>query len=48
MSETADFSTLVRQMTQGAGEFTLELVRYEQLPGQLEAAVIAAAKARNG
>ena len=48
LSETADFSTLVRQMTQGAGEFTLELVRYEQLPGQLEAAVIAAAKARNG
>lgn len=48
LSETADFSTLVRQMTQGAGEFTLELARYEQLPSQLEAAVIAAAKERNG
>ena len=46
MSEMQDFTTVVRQMTQGSGSFTLEFARYEQLPSQLEAAVIAAAKAR--
>ncbi|MBQ4051171.1 MAG: elongation factor G [Oscillospiraceae bacterium] len=46
MSEMQDFTTVVRQMTQGSGSFSLEFARYEQLPNQLEAAVIAAAKAR--
>lgn len=45
MSETSDFSTLVRSMTQGRGHFTLEFARYEQLPQMLEAKVIEDAKA---
>ena len=45
VSEMQDFTTVVRQMTQGSGSFSLEFARYEQLPTQLEAAVIAAAKA---
>lgn len=45
MSETSDFSTLIRSMTQGRGYFTLEFARYEQLPQMLEAKVIAEAKA---
>ncbi|MDR1754338.1 MAG: elongation factor G [Eubacterium sp.] len=40
-SETTDFSTVVRQSTRGMGSFTMEFARYEQLPGQLEADVIA-------
>ncbi len=44
MSEMHDFAVLVRQMTQGAGAFTFEFERYEALPGQLEADVIAKAK----
>lgn len=44
MSEMADFTTVVRQMTQGSGSFTLTFERYEQLPGQLEAKVIEEAK----
>ncbi len=44
MSEMHDFAVLVRQMTQGAGMFTFEFERYEPLPGQLEADVIAKAK----
>ena len=44
MSEMQTYATTVRQMTQGAGSFTLEFVRYEQLPAQLEAAVIANSK----
>lgn len=40
MSEMHDFATLVRQMTQGAGSFTFEFERYEQLPNQLVAGVI--------
>lgn len=47
MSETSDFSTLIRSMTQGRGSFSLEFVRYEQLPQMLEAKVIAEAKALN-
>ena len=47
MSEMQDFTTLVRQMTQGSGSFTLEFARYEQLPSQLEAGVIAASKAKD-
>ncbi len=45
MSETSDFATLVRQMTRGAGSFTMEFARYEMLPSQLEAGVIQKAKA---
>ena len=44
MSEMQDFATLVRQMTQGSGSFTLEFLRYDPLPGNLEAAVIANSK----
>lgn len=44
MSEMQTYATTVRQMTQGAGSFSLEFVRYEQLPAQLEAAVIANSK----
>lgn len=35
-----DFATVVRQMTQGAGSFTMEFARYEQLPEQLQEEVI--------
>ena len=41
MSEMQDFALLLRQMTQGRGEFTFEKVRYEQLPPQLVGDVIA-------
>lgn len=44
MSEMSDFTTLVRQMAQGSGSFSLAFERYEQLPGQLEAKVIEEAK----
>ncbi len=43
MREMADFATTLRQMTQGEGEFTLKPVRYEQLPSNLTAEVIAEA-----
>lgn len=41
MREMSDFSLLLRQMTQGRGEFTLEPVRYEPLPSNLMTEVIA-------
>lgn len=47
MSETGDFSTLIRSMTQGRGYFELVFARYEQLPQVLEQKVIADAKAMN-
>lgn len=43
-SEMQDFTTLVRQMTQGSGWFEFDFVRYEQLPSHLEAQVIEKAK----
>lgn len=43
MSEMHDFAMTVRQMTQGRGYFTFELVRYEPLPANLIADVIAKA-----
>ena len=46
MSEMQDFATLVRQMTQGSGSFTLDFERYEPLPSNLEADVIANSKAK--
>ena len=48
ISEMFDFTTSLRSMTQGRGSFALKFERYEQLPSQLEAAVIAEAKALNG
>ena len=45
MSEMFDFTTVLRSMTQGRGSFSLTFARYEQLPNQLEAAVIEEAKA---
>ena len=44
ISEMHDFTTLVRQMTQGSGWFTFVFERYEQLPSNLEASVIENAK----
>ncbi len=44
MSEMSDFTTVLRSMTQGRGSFSLAFTRYEQLPSQLEAAVIEDAK----
>lgn len=44
VSEMQDFTTLVRQMTQGSGWFSFEFERYEQLPSNLEAQVIENAK----
>lgn len=44
MSEMHDFATALRSMTQGRGWFTLEFVRYEQLPQMLEGEVILKAK----
>ena len=41
MSEMGDFTTVLRSVTQGRGSFTLEFARYELLPKQLEAKVIA-------
>lgn len=44
MSEMHDFTTYMRQLTQGRGYFDFEFVRYEPLPGNLEAKVIEEAK----
>ena len=41
MREMSDFALLLRQMTQGRGEFTFEPVRYEPLPPNLMSDVIA-------
>ncbi len=40
-SEMHDFAMTVRQMTRGMGEFSMERLRYEQLPPMLAADVIA-------
>lgn len=45
MAEMQDFALLLRQMAQGAGSFTFEFARYEQLPEQLHVDVISKAKA---
>lgn len=44
MSEMSDFTTYIRSLTAGRGNFTLEFARYEQLPTHLEARVIEEAK----
>ena len=45
MAEMQDFTTFLRQLTQGRGYFTFEFVRYETLPQILENKVIEQAKA---
>ncbi|MEE0802054.1 MAG: elongation factor G [Gemmiger sp.] len=45
MSEMQDFTTFLRQLTQGRGWFTFDFVRYETLPQMLESKVIEQAKA---
>lgn len=40
-AETGDFATYIRQVTRGMGFFTMAFSRYEQLPANLEAEVIA-------
>ncbi len=47
MAEMQDFTTFMRQLTQGRGWFTLEFTRYEPLPQMLEAKVIEEAKKLN-
>lgn len=43
-AEMQDFTTFMRQLTQGRGWFTLEFARYEALPAMLEGKVIEEAK----
>lgn len=45
MAEMHDFSTFVRQNTQGRGKFTFEFIRYEEAPAPVAQKVIEAAKA---
>ena len=45
MAEMQDFTTFLRQLTQGRGWYTFDFVRYEVLPQMLEAKVIDQAKA---
>ncbi len=40
MAEMTDFTTFMRQLTQGRGWFTFAFTRYEPLPGMLEGKVI--------
>lgn len=47
LAEMNDFTLTLRQITQGQGSFTLELSRYDQLPSNLVAAVIAKNSANN-
>ena len=44
MAEMQDFTTFLRQLTQGRGWYTFDFVRYETLPQMLEAKVIDQAK----
>ena len=48
MAEMQDFTTFMRQLTQGRGHFTLEFARYEPLPSNLEGKVIEEAKKLRG
>ncbi|HIZ62159.1 MAG TPA: elongation factor G [Candidatus Gemmiger avistercoris] len=45
MAEMQDFTTFLRQLTQGRGWYTFDFVRYETLPSNLEGKVIEQAKA---
>ena len=40
-AEMSDFTMILRQMTQGRGSFSMKRERYDQLPGNLVASVIA-------
>ena len=44
MAEMTDFSTAMRSITQGTATFTLEIARYEEVPGNLTAKIIEASK----
>ncbi len=44
VSEMHDFTTFLRQLTQGRGSYVFEFTRYEQLPQNLEGKVIEEAK----
>lgn len=44
MAEMYDFSTFIRQVTQGRGSFTFEFVRYEEAPANISQKVVAEAK----
>lgn len=48
MAGMQDFTTFMRQLTQGRGHFTLEFARYEPLPSNLEGKVIEEAKKLRG
>ena len=48
VSEMQDFTTYMRQLTQGRGWFTFNFVRYDPLPSNLEAKVIEEAKKLRG
>ena len=48
MAEMGDFSTFMRQCSQGRGSFTFEFTRYEDCPGNIAQKVIEDAKAREG
>ena len=48
MAEMQDFTTFMRQLTQGRGHFTLEFARYEPLPSNLEGKGIEEAKKLRG
>ena len=45
IAEMQDFTTFLRQLTQGRGWYTFDFVRYETLPQMLESKVIEQAKA---
>ena len=44
LAELANFTTFIRQTTQGRGWFTTEFARYETLPEMLVPAVVEQAK----
>ena len=46
MAEMHDFSTYIRQVTQGRGKFTFEFVRYEEAPQNIAQKAIADAKTK--
>ena len=45
MAEMSDFSTYMRQVTQGRGGFQFDFVRYEEAPAMVAQKVIEEAKA---
>jgi elongation factor G len=47
-SETTDFALVILQMTKGLGSFTQQFARYQALPSELEAEVIANAPKHSG